>query len=64
MSLRTGISAQNSSHKENFTYCPMLIIGAGVAGIAMACRLKERLGFEQFRVYERQSGIGGRSYFE
>jgi cation diffusion facilitator CzcD-associated flavoprotein CzcO len=40
-------------------YYPVAIIGAGESGIAMACRLKEVLGFDQFRVFERQSGIGG-----
>ncbi|KAJ6164282.1 hypothetical protein N7470_002954 [Penicillium chermesinum] len=52
-------------HKRRFygedahTYYPVLIIGAGESGVAMGCRLKEALGFDQFRIFERQSGIGG-----
>jgi cation diffusion facilitator CzcD-associated flavoprotein CzcO len=42
-----------------YTYYPVLIVGAGASGIAMACRLKQELGFDQFRVFDRQSGIGG-----
>lgn len=41
------------------TFYPVVIIGAGMGGIGMACQLKEKLGFDQFRVLERQSGIGG-----
>lgn len=44
---------------NSYTYYPVAIIGAGASGIAMACRLKEVLGFDQFRVFERQGGIGG-----
>ncbi|KAI9893507.1 MAG: hypothetical protein M1814_006303 [Vezdaea aestivalis] len=40
-------------------YYPVVIIGAGNAGIAMGCQLKEKLGFDQFRIFERQSCIGG-----
>jgi len=42
-----------------YTYYPVLIVGAGASGIAMACRLKEELGFDQFRIFDRQAGIGG-----
>jgi cation diffusion facilitator CzcD-associated flavoprotein CzcO len=57
----------NTIYKENgydataksYAYYPVAIIGAGEAGIAMGCRLKEVLGFDQFRIFERQSGIGG-----
>jgi ribulose 1,5-bisphosphate synthetase/thiazole synthase len=41
------------------THYPVLIVGAGISGIAMGCRLKEKLKFDQFRIVERQSGIGG-----
>lgn len=37
----------------------MIILGAGMGGIGMACQLKDKLGFDQFRLFERQSGIGG-----
>ena len=43
-----------------YTYCPVIIIGAGASGLAIGCRLKERYGgFDQFRIVDRQSGIGG-----
>lgn len=43
----------------SYTYYPIVIIGAGESGIAMASRLKQVLGFDQFRIFERRSGIGG-----
>jgi cation diffusion facilitator CzcD-associated flavoprotein CzcO len=43
-------------------YYPVAIIGAGVAGIAMACRLKQKLGFDQFRIFESSAGIGVRTH--
>lgn len=55
----------NSIRKDNgydagsYTYIPVAIIGAGESGIAMGCRLKEVLGHDQFRIFDRQSGIGG-----
>ncbi|KAJ5906188.1 uncharacterized protein N7473_003104 [Penicillium subrubescens] len=45
--------------KDAHTYYPVLIVGAGESGVAMGCRLKEALGTDQFRIFERQSGIGG-----
>lgn len=42
-----------------FTYYPILVVGGGLSAIALGCRLKEKLGFDQFRIFERQSGIGG-----
>ncbi|KAI9782933.1 MAG: hypothetical protein M1839_004408 [Geoglossum umbratile] len=47
------------SKQDGKTYIPVLIIGAGESGIAMGCRLKQVLGFDQFRILDRQSGIGG-----
>ncbi|KAJ9606787.1 hypothetical protein H2200_008796 [Cladophialophora chaetospira] len=44
---------------SGYTYYPVLIIGAGESGIAMGCRLRQVLGFDQFRVFERRSGLGG-----
>jgi len=40
---------------------PVLIIGAGIAGIALASQLRSKLGLSasDISVYERQSGIGG-----
>jgi NADPH-dependent glutamate synthase beta subunit-like oxidoreductase len=37
----------------------VVIIGAGAAGIAMGCQLKRKLGFNDFRIFDRQAGIGG-----
>lgn len=45
--------------KNAHTYIPVVIVGAGESGIAMGCRLKEALGFDQFRLFDRQAGIGG-----
>ena len=39
-----------------YTYYPVLVVGAGESGIAMGCRLKQVLGFDQFRIFDRQSG--------
>ncbi|KAL9600142.1 MAG: hypothetical protein Q9219_003398 [cf. Caloplaca sp. 3 TL-2023] len=44
--------------KTGYTYYPILIVGAGESAIALASRLKQE-GFDQFRLFERQSGIGG-----
>ncbi|GME25485.1 flavin-binding monooxygenase [Neofusicoccum parvum] len=45
---------------DAYTHYPVLIVGAGESGIAAACRLREELGgFDQFRLVERQSGVGG-----
>ncbi|KAJ5329150.1 flavin-binding monooxygenase [Penicillium brevicompactum] len=40
-------------------YYPVIIIGAGISGIASACQLKRKFGCNQFMVFERQDGIGG-----
>jgi cation diffusion facilitator CzcD-associated flavoprotein CzcO len=54
---------QNFEHKNqdnpNDGFTPVLIIGAGASGIAMAHQLKHKLGYSNFRIVERQSGIGG-----
>ncbi|KAF1814221.1 FAD/NAD(P)-binding domain-containing protein [Eremomyces bilateralis CBS 781.70] len=42
-----------------YTYYPVVVVGAGESGIAMAVRLKTELGFDQFRLFDRQAGIGG-----
>jgi cation diffusion facilitator CzcD-associated flavoprotein CzcO len=47
--------------KERKTpYYPVLITGAGASGIATGSQLKQRLGFDQFKIFDRQSGIGGK----
>ncbi|OBT64573.1 hypothetical protein VE03_06369 [Pseudogymnoascus sp. 23342-1-I1] len=55
----TRISKENGYDANSYTYYPVAIIGAGESGIAMGCRLKEKFGFDQFRLFDRQSGIGG-----
>jgi len=49
----------NGYDHNAYTYYPVIIVGAGASGIAAACRLKDKLGFDQFRVFDRQAGIGG-----
>ncbi|KAJ5081454.1 hypothetical protein NUU61_009718 [Penicillium alfredii] len=55
----TSIHKRHAYGKDAYTYYPVLIIGAGESGVAMGCRLREVLGFDQFRIFDRQSGIGG-----
>jgi len=45
-----------------YTYYPVVVVGAGESGIAMGCRLRQVLGFDQFRIFERKSGLGGTWY--
>lgn len=58
-SLVATIHKRGACGKDACTYYPVLIIGAGESGVAMGCRLKEVLGSSEFRIFERQSGIGG-----
>lgn len=39
-----------------------IVIGCGVAGIALAARLRSQLGFENFIIYEREKALGGTWY--
>src|ERR1700744_1547173 len=39
-----------------------IIIGCGVGGIALACRLRSQLHFENFTIYEREQEVGGTWY--
>ena len=52
------IRVVNGMSKDAYTYYPILIVGAGESAIALGARLKEE-GFDQFRLFERQAGIGG-----
>ena len=54
-----SIARANGYEADASTYVPVAIIGAGESGIAMGCRLKQKLGFDQFRIYDRHDGIGG-----
>ncbi|KAI9886535.1 MAG: hypothetical protein M1823_001646 [Watsoniomyces obsoletus] len=44
---------------DRYVYYPVVAVGAGVSGIAMGCQLKTQLNFDQFRIFDRNSGIGG-----
>ncbi len=54
-----AIRRVNGYDKDAYTFYPVVIIGAGESGVALACQLKEKLGFDQFRIFEKQAGIGG-----
>jgi cation diffusion facilitator CzcD-associated flavoprotein CzcO len=57
--IQSTIHIENGYEKDAITYYPVVIVGAGAAGIGMACQLREQLGFDQFRLFDRQAGIGG-----
>ncbi len=61
MTLGDSIRVRNG-YQSNAYHYPVLIIGAGESGIAMGCRAKEKLGLDQFRILDRQSGIRGRRH--
>ncbi|KAE8371082.1 hypothetical protein BDV26DRAFT_299123 [Aspergillus bertholletiae] len=55
-----NLATDNCSIKnDTYQYYPVVIIGAGISGIAAACRLKQELGLDQFKVFEKEAGIGG-----
>ncbi|KAK5287145.1 hypothetical protein LTR99_011301, partial [Exophiala xenobiotica] len=37
----------------------LIVIGCGIAGIALAARLKSQLGYKNSVIYEREKSIGG-----
>ncbi|KAH9865510.1 hypothetical protein J1614_009095 [Plenodomus biglobosus] len=47
----------NGYSHDAYTYYPVIIVGAGASGIAMACQLKQQLGFDQFRIFDRQAAL-------
>ncbi|QDS74169.1 hypothetical protein FKW77_001772 [Venturia effusa] len=58
--LSNRIHRVNGYDKENgYMYYPVVIVGAGESGIAMAHKLKVDLKCDQFRIFDRQSGLGG-----
>lgn len=57
--MHESIHRVNGYDANAYTYYPVIIIGAGESGICMGTQLKEKLGFDQFRIFERQAGIGG-----
>lgn len=57
----SGTAEVKDGYQEDpSSYFPIIIIGAGEAGLAMGCLLKKKLGYDNFRIFDRQSGIGGR----
>ncbi|KAF2030110.1 FAD/NAD(P)-binding domain-containing protein [Setomelanomma holmii] len=57
--IKETIRRVNGYQHDAYTYYPVIIVGAGASGIAMACQLKQQLGFDQFRIFDRQAGFGG-----
>ena len=57
----SNMTSPNNAKKRKTTYYPVLIIGAGATGIAAGSQLREKLGLEEFKIIDRQSGIGGES---
>jgi cation diffusion facilitator CzcD-associated flavoprotein CzcO len=53
------MTSSTNEKDRRIPYYPVLIIGAGASGIAAGSQLKQKLGFEQFKIVDRQSGIGG-----
>ncbi|KAK8078263.1 FAD/NAD(P)-binding domain-containing protein [Apiospora saccharicola] len=43
-------------------HCSVVVIGAGESGIAVGCQLKSKLGVTDFRIFDRQGGVGGAWY--
>lgn len=44
---------------KGFTEPRAIIVGCGVAGIALSSQLKSKLGFNNFTIYEREASPGG-----
>lgn len=40
----------------------LIIIGCGIAGIALSARLRSTLGYKNFVIYERETSVGGTWY--
>jgi cation diffusion facilitator CzcD-associated flavoprotein CzcO len=45
-------------HVKETDFVPIAIIGAGFSGIAAGCRIKEKLGFSQFKIFDRMGEVG------
>jgi hypothetical protein len=57
-----GYAKEKRTSRARDGYVPVLIIGAGASGISMGYHLKTKLNFHDFRILDRQSGIGGESH--
>lgn len=40
----------------------ILVVGAGIGGITLACKLQQQLGYENYVIYERNDSVGGTWY--
>ncbi|KAL9128333.1 MAG: hypothetical protein Q9217_002962 [Psora testacea] len=59
---KKGVSFEfDTSEKQSYKTprLPVVIVGAGVSGIAVGCLLKRKLGLSNFKIFDRQGGIGG-----
>ena len=57
----SNMTSPNNVKKRKTTYYPVLIIGAGATGIAAGSQLRQKIGLKEFKIVDRQSGIGGGS---
>ncbi|PLB39788.1 flavin-containing monooxygenase [Aspergillus candidus] len=48
--------------QNDSAHTPVVIIGAGFSGLAMACQLKQQLDFHDFVIYDRAPELGGTWY--
>jgi len=48
--------------EPDVSFRQIVIIGAGLGGLAMGCELKRKLNFHDFIIYERNEGLGGTWY--
>ena len=46
--------------KADHVRYPLLIVGAGESGLGLGCQLKRKFGMDNFKIVDRQSGIGGK----
>ncbi|KAF7865503.1 hypothetical protein EAF04_006477 [Stromatinia cepivora] len=60
MVLSTQSSTPDHYGRSPDSYYPIIIIGAGPSGISMGCQLKLKLHFDQFKIFDRQGGLGER----
>ena len=53
--------ASNYTAKQSYQHLrfPVVILGAGESGIAVGCLLKKKLGLSDFKIFDRQGGVGG-----
>ena len=50
---------RTEKHTHQQPRLPVVILGAGESGIAAGCLLKRKLGLSEFKIFDRQGGVGG-----